>query len=161
MGARCTAYVRGMGINPQHLEPKHIAWLVGDAALSVNQLDAIGAGNVPVSDWASLLPEMEKALCFNLTKMPIKKADISAKLIGFIGARGIATSSLKTPDDWWTVAEILWPDCIMRENDSSLFDLEDQISSMSKTQRKKARDRFSLVPVHFLASQSNGKKVPS
>lgn len=72
-------------------------------------------------------------------------------LIAMLGSRGIKTSMLKSEDDYWTAAEILFSGRIKRNG--GLTSLYTQIHAIPKKQRKAlANENLRKLPADWLSS---------
>lgn len=144
---RCAAYLKGMRINLNDPEMNDFwfAVILGDR-IQGDVLEKAGVhferGN---RDGQKLLQGMEQILAEGLHRTG---AQASEALKAFIGSRGVKASKLKTIQDFWKVAAILWPEHF-KGKIGTLDQLEKQIRSLSKKQRQAARQNVNRVPAEW------------
>lgn len=147
---RCAAYLKGMRVNLSDPEMNDFwfAVILGDR-IPGDDLEKAGVrferGD---RDGQKLLQGMEQILAQGLHRTG---AQASEALKAFIGSRGVKASKLKTTQDFWKVAAILWPEHFKGKN-GSLDQLETQIRSLSKKQRQTARQNVMRVPAELRSS---------
>lgn len=147
---RCAAYLKGMrvNLNDPEMTDYWFAVILGDR-ISGDVLDRAGVRfERGVRDGQKLLQGIEQILAQGLHRT---KVNASEALKAFIGARGIKASKLKTIQDFWKVAAILWPEHF-KGKIGSLDQLETQIRSLSKKQRQAARQNVMRVPAELRSS---------
>jgi hypothetical protein len=149
---RCSAYLKAMHFKLNDPSMTDYGWAV---ALSENWTDAFlvkdGRVNFDTMDGASILTEFERLLRDGGGRQKsrgISHEDME-RLKAFLGSRGIKTSMLKGMDDYWSVAEILWPHKVSPKQDADLSSLLSTLSGMTKKQRQTARDNLHKVPAQF------------
>jgi len=148
---RCRGYLLGMekrALENAAMTPYFVAVTLADA-WDDEVLAASGLVNFWTMDTGQLLDGFETLLARGGPKRVTLPEAPSMRLVGFLGSRGVKTSALKSRDDYFRVAGILWG------LDSNLVksyrDLERMIAGMSKRQRKRATDNLRKVPVQFLS----------
>ena len=147
---RCAAYLKGMRVNlkDQEMSDYWFACILGDRISG----EVLERENVKFErgyrDGQTLLQGLERILVHGLHRV---NAQASEALKAFIGSRGVKASKLKTIEDFWKVAAILWPQHF-KGKIGSLDQLEAHIRSLSKEQRQAARENLSRVPAEFRAS---------
>lgn len=144
---RCAAYLKGMRVKLDDPEMNDFwfAVILGDR-IPGDVLERAGVRfERGMRDGQKLLQGLERILAEGFRR---KKCQASDALKAFIGSRGIKASKIKTIEDFWKVAAILWPEHIKGEN-GSLDQLEAQIRSLSKKQRQSARQNVKNVPAEF------------
>lgn len=147
---RCAAYLKGMRVNLSDPEMNDFwfAVILGDRIPG----DVLEKAGVRFErgdrDGQKLLQGMEQILAQGLHRTG---AQASEALKAFIGSRGVKASKLKTTQDFWKVATILWPEHFKGKN-GSLDQLEKQIRSLSKKQRQAARQNVMHVPAELRSS---------
>lgn len=79
----------------------------------------------------------------------------------FLGSAGIRTSKLKTEDDLWSVASVLWPHWINRRPNSDVSVLRGQIAGISRKNRiSVARTTLRNVDRRFVSgAEKHQKKI--
>ncbi len=144
---RCAAYLKGMRVNLSDPEMNDFwfAVILGDR-IPGDVLEKEGVrferGN---RDGQKLLQGMEQILAQGLHRTGVQASEA---LKAFIGSRGVKASKLKTIQDFWKVAAILWPDHF-KGKIGTLDQLEKQIRSFSKKQRQAARQNVNRVPAEW------------
>ena len=153
---RCAAYARGMGLflGDPEMQDKHYAWLIGDAALSEDELKRIGAEGLPVGEWGNLLPAMDELLS---TRLRQPKADKRSRdrLIGMISWCGIKGGTIKDDEDARVVVRALWPD-LRPKKDAGIVDLLRLLEAKPKKWRSaSARVNLHRVPRKYFGDATN------
>ncbi|MFD1199548.1 hypothetical protein ACFQ3K_14675 [Brucella gallinifaecis] len=144
---RCAAYLKGMrvNLNDPEMTDYWFAVILGDR-MPKEELERDGINfNRHERDGIKLLQGIERILVEGRNK---SKVWASEALKAFIGSRGVKASKLKTIEDFWKVAAILWPQHI-KGKIGSLDQLEAHIRSLSKKQRQAARENLKRVPAEF------------
>lgn len=105
-----------------------------------------------------LLSRLEKFLNERGKRTVANYAFASEGLKALLGARGVKTSMLKSEDDFWTAAEIMFPGCIKREG--GFGSLYVQINTIPKKQRKRLCDaNIRKLPAEWLSAQLDGGRL--
>lgn len=115
------------------------------------ELIAVGTVNFDTMTGEQLLPELDRLLGVRVRNSPISPEDRES-LKAFIGSRGVKVSALTSPEDYWHVASILWPDAIRNGERGSLKRLHRLIKAMSKAKRRAAVVNIKAVPAKWRAS---------
>lgn len=147
---RCAAYLKGMrvNLNDPEMTDYWFAVILGDR-IAGDVLDKEGVKfERDLRDGQKLLNSLERILVNGLHRL---NAQASEALKAFFGSRGVKASKLKTIEDFWKVAAILWPQHI-KGKIGSLDQLEAHIRSLSKKQRQAARENLNRVPAEFRAA---------
>lgn len=147
---RCAAYLKGMMVNLSDPEMNDFwfAVILGDR-IAGDVLDRAGVSfERGMRDGQKLLQGIEQILAQGLHRTG---AQASEALKAFIGSRGVKASRLKTVQDFWKVAAILWPEHF-KGKIGSLDQLETQIRSLSKKQRQAARQNVMHIPAELRSS---------
>lgn len=102
---------------------------------------------------SAILTTMERMFySHRISKMQKPNRELSdaayAQLMAFMGSRGVKTSALKTSDETWQAAMILWPSI---KRGADLADLVSQIRGFSKAQRKIATGNVKKLPENWIA----------
>lgn len=147
---RCAAYLKGMRVNLSDPEMNDywFAVILGDR-IPGDVLDRAGVRfERGMRDGQKLLQGIEQILAQGLHRTGVQASEA---LKAFIGSRGVKASKLKTIQDFWKVAAILWPEHF-KGKIGSLDQLEKQIRSLSKKQRQAARQNVMHVPAELRSS---------
>jgi hypothetical protein len=154
---RCAAYLKAMRFRLDDEAMTDYGWAV---ALSENWTDeflvADGRVNFDTMDGAAILTEFERlfregqATGGKGEAHGLSHPDMEA-LKAYFGSRGIKASRLKSDDDFWIVAHILWPSHVGESQRGPLRSLLTIIRGMSKKERQTARGRVQHVPARYLA----------
>ena len=147
---RCAAYLKGMrvNLNDPEMTDYWFAVILGDR-IAGDVLDRAGVRfERGMRDGQKLLQGIEQILAQGLHRTGVQASEA---LKAFIGSRGVKASKLKTIQDFWKVAEILWPEHF-EDKIGSLDQLETQIRSLSKKQRQAARQNVMRVPAELRSS---------
>ncbi|OIN06119.1 hypothetical protein BFS86_19640 [Shewanella algae] len=150
---RCAGYLKGMRVklNDPAMTDYWFAVIVADAAFDDDELVKAGTVNFDTMRGEEILAGLE-------TLFPNRKRQTKNKhqgawfdsLKACLGVRGVKVSSLKTDDEYWEVAMLLWPSVIKRNETGHIGGILSQIQSMSKKQRS-ALARRDAIPEKWRA----------
>lgn len=147
---KCAAYLKGMrvNLNDPEMTDYWFACILGDRIPG----DVLEKEGVKFErgerDGQKLLKGLERILAHGLHRVNVQASEA---LKAFIGSRGVKASKLKTIEDFWKVAAILWPQHF-KGKIGSLDQLEAHIRSLSKKQRQAARENLVRVHAEFRAA---------
>lgn len=158
---RCSAYLKAMRFRLDDPAMTDYGWAV---ALSENWTDEFlvkdGRVDFATMGGSAILTEFER-LFQQGTATGGKHAQRNARRYGlsptdmdslraFFGSRGVKASTLRTDDDFWTVAHILWPLKFADGERGALRHMLNVLRSMTKKQRAAARANVVNVPARYL-----------
>lgn len=155
---RCTGYVKAMGVRVADPDMTDY-WLAVLAAEAFTDDELVAAGTVDFATMSGtvLLGSMETLLRAGRARKPSLEGAHLESLKAFFGSRGIKASTLKTDEDFWTVAHVLWPSFVKKSKRGPLAELHATLRSMSKKQRQAARANIGKVPAkYFLPATPEG-----
>jgi hypothetical protein len=167
---RSAAYIKACGVkldDPGLLDIDY-AIILAEEAFTDEELVAagtvdFGSGPLRQRDGTAILAALDALLRNRPARHKAKPVRFLADaefeaLKAYFGSRGVKASRLVTHEDFYSVAEILWPEHVVRSE--RLDDLLSQIRAMTKKQRQSARSRLHLVPKRFLpfAAQTSGEE---
>jgi hypothetical protein len=92
----------------------------------------------------------------NLRKHDVEGTANRERVKAFIGAYGVKTGKIASDDDFWAVAEVLWPGRIVKPTVPKMADLVSQITAISKADRKVARENSRRLPAHIRSNEVTG-----
>lgn len=122
--------------------------------LSDSQLTAFGGldfNDMSETNGSKLMSRLERFLQERGKRSVANYGFASDGLKAMLGARGIKTSCLQSENDFWTAAEILFPERIKR--DGGLSSLYVQINSIPKKERKRlANENLRRIPAAWLST---------
>ncbi|WP_173931364.1 hypothetical protein [Chelativorans sp. Marseille-P2723] len=152
---RCSGYLKAMNVRLEDPEMTDYwcAVMVADA-FTDEDLAAVGTINFETMNGDQLLTEFEKLLASKRAAIPsLSHADMES-LKAFFGSRGVKASALKSAEDFWHCASILWPDVVKKNERGPLVDLLSRIRDMSKKHRQIASQNISKIPTKWRARAS-------
>lgn len=147
---RCAGYLKAMNIR---LDDPAMTdyWCAVMVAEAFTDKELVEAGTVSFEDMEGdrLLAEFEKLLASKRTATPsLSHADMES-LKAFFGSRGIRASALKTDDDFWQCAHILWPFAVGKKDRGPLALLLGKIRGIPKKHRQAANANLHKVPAKW------------
>jgi hypothetical protein len=149
---RSAAYLKASNYRLDDPSMTPYAWAVClSEAWTDEELVAAGTVNFDTMTGEQLLPELDRLLAVKARRAPMSPEDRES-LKAFIGSRGIKVSALKSPEDYWHVASILWPHTVKADAGTSLKRLHKLIKGMTKAQRRTASVNLSQVPAKWRPS---------
>jgi hypothetical protein len=147
---RCAGYVKAMRVRLDDPEMTDYWYAVlASQAFTDEELVKAGTVNFETMKGDAILAEFERL--FTTRRRSEADHDDLESLKAFIGSRGVKVSAFQSDDDFWTVARILWPNTLPKQN-VTLTELVNAIRSMSKKARSSARDRVHLIPSKWIAA---------
>jgi len=156
---RCSAYLKAMRFRLDDPAMTDYGWAV---ALSENWTDEFlvedGRVNFDTMGGTAILTEFERLLSGGHARRNAKRKALAASgsdmesLKAFVGSRGVKASALKSAEDFWTVAHILWPHAVKKGQSGHISELLGIIRSMSKKGRSiSASENIKKVPAQWRA----------
>src|SRR5690606_29618685 len=108
---RASAYLKASRYRLDDPSMSLYGWAVClSEAWTDEELVAVGTVNFDTMTGEQLLPELERLLG-ERQKAHMSNEDRES-LKALIGSRGVKVSALQSPEDYWHVASILWPDVV-------------------------------------------------
>jgi len=148
---RCAAYLKACNYNLRDETMGSANWAVCiSEAFTDDELVKAGTISFETMTGPELMSEFERLMSVRHSR---PKPGASDSLKAFIGSRGVKVSALKSDEDFWIVARILWPQAVTANDGGPLSLLHHKIKSLTKRQRQEARANLSRVPAKWRASQ--------